>query len=159
MGLFGTKTVQTKTTSVQDCIRIIEGFFRKIGFNPKDQRLPDKDTIGWWVQRGSAVIFILLNDHSGSTTMRIVSPILYLPEENILPLYRRCLEINVSLLNCALGVTEDKVVIVSERPITGLDPGEFEGTLDFLSAVADDLDDKLANEFNARLYRAGAEGI
>jgi hypothetical protein len=25
--------------------------------------------------------------------------------------------------------------------------------------VADDLDDKLANEFNARLYRAGVEGI
>lgn len=159
MGLFGTKKVQVKETTIRDCIKVIEDFFRKIGFNPNNQRLPDRDTIGWWVQRGSAVIFIILNDHDGLTSVRIISPILYLPEENILPFYRRCLEINMGLLNCALGVTQDKVTVVSERPIAGLDPVEFEGTIDFLSAVADDLDDKLANEFNAKLYREGVEGI
>lgn len=159
MGLFGTKTVQMKETTVKDCIRMVEGFFRKIGINPNSQRLPQKDTFGWWIHRGSAVIFIILNDHGGATTVRIVSPILYLPEEFILPFYRRCLEINMELLNCALGVTEDKVVVVSERPLTGLDPVEFESTLDYLSAVADDLDDKLANEFGAKLYREGASGV
>lgn len=157
MGLFGTKKV--KETTIGDCMGMIESFFRKIGTDASSQRLRDKETTGWWAQRGSAAIFIMLNDHDGMTTLRIVSPLLYLPQENILPFYRRCLEINLGLLNCALGVTGDKVVLATERPIEGLDPEELEGTLNFLSAVADDLDNQLADEFGAKLYTEGPSGI
>lgn len=82
---------------------------------------------------------------------RIFSPILYLPSENILPFYLRCLEINRELLTCALCTHEDKVTLVSQRPIEGLDPEELEGTVNYLAAVADDLDNKLADEFGAKL--------
>ena len=46
-----------------------------------------------------------------------------------------------------------------EGPIKGLDPEELEGTLTFLAGVADDLDNKLADEFGARLYTEGPDGI
>jgi hypothetical protein len=152
MGLFGTKQVQAQENTIRDCIKMIEAFFKGIGFNPKEQRLPHQDTLGWWLQRGSALVYIILNQHDDTATVRIVSPILYLPENYILPFYRKCLEMNVELINCAFGVVEDRVVLVSERPIDGLDRQELEGTIRYLSAVADDLDDKLATEFKARLY-------
>jgi hypothetical protein len=159
MGWFGTTNVEVKERTIQDCIKMIENFFRKIGLNPNEQRIPDRGTYGWFVSRGSAVIFILLNKNDGMTTVRIVSPILYLPQERILPFYRRCLEINMGLLNCAFGVTKDKIALVSERPILGLDPEELEGTIAYLSSVADELDDKLGREFKAKLYRDGVNGI
>ena len=152
MGFLGTKKVTER--SVQDCIKIVEDFLNSVGLNPSVQRIDDPETLGWWASRGSALIYILLNDRDSFQSIRILSPILYLPEENILPFYRRCLELNMGLFNCAIGVSEDKVYIVTERPIVGLDPEEFEGTVNFLSATADDLDDKLADEFSARLYSA-----
>lgn len=152
MGLFGTKKVQVKETSIKECVKMVERFFRDIGFNPRDQRLPNRDTLGWYLQRGSALIYILLHQHDKMPTIRIVSPLLYLPESKILPLYRRCLELNNELINCAFGVTDDKIMLVSERPIDGLDPQELEETIRYLSGAADELDNKLSEEFNAPMY-------
>jgi hypothetical protein len=150
MALFGNKKV--KETTVKDCIKMVEAFLQKCGANPKKHRLPDKDTIGWQIARGSAIIYILINNHEGLTTIRVISPILTLPKSNILPFYRKCLEINTGLISCALGAYEDKVAVLSERPIEGLDPEELEGILNHLSAVADDLDNKLADEFGATIF-------
>ena len=159
MGLFGTKKVQDKEAAIQECVKMIEGFLKKIDFNPNKQRLPNRDTLGWWVQRGSAIIYIILNQHDDTPTVRIVSPILYLPENYILPFYRKCLELNVDLINCAFGVVDDKVVLVSERPIDDLDPRELAGTIQYLAAFADHIDDKLAAEFNAQMYVDGGGGL
>ena len=58
----------------------------------------------------SAAVFISLHEVGGASSLRAHSPILYLPTENILPFYRRCLEINRELLNCELCAHEIEVV-------------------------------------------------
>jgi len=141
-----------KERTIADCERMIEGFFKQIGMEPSQHRLPGQGSKGWWIVRGSALIYITLFEHENLTTLRVISPIVFLPENRIVALYRKCLEINMELLNCALAAYQDCVAVVSERPISGLDTIEFTGTLDYLSAVADDLDDKLANEFGAKMY-------
>lgn len=155
MGLFGTKKIEVKEIGIRECVKMIEGFFKKFNINPNQQRVSDRETLGWWLKRGSALVYIILNQAEDMPTVRIVSPILYLPETYILPFYRKCLELNVELVNCAFGVSDDRVVLVSERPIDGLDAHELEGTIKYLSAVADDVDDKLASEFKARMYLEG----
>ena len=152
MGLFGTKKVQIKETSIKECVIMIESFFKRIDFNPRDQRLPDRDTLGWWLQRGSALIYILLHQHDKMPTIRVMSPLLYLPGSRILPLYRRCLELNAELINCAFCVVDDKIMLVSERPIDGLDPQELDETIMYLSAADDEFDNHLSEEFNAPMY-------
>jgi hypothetical protein len=62
---------------------------------------------------------------------------------------------NMSLLQCAFAATEDTIGLVSERPIKGLDEHELENLLLYLSRVADDVDNVLANEFQAKLYLEG----
>jgi hypothetical protein len=155
MSLFNAKKAQSKEVVVQECAKMIEAFLKKNNFNPSKQRLPNKNNLGWWVQRGSAIIYILLNPQGHTPTLRIISPILYLPENHILPFYRKCLELNTELMNCAFGVLNDKVVLVNERPIEGLDLQEFEDNMGYLAIVADDVDDKLSAEFNAQMYLDG----
>ncbi len=155
MGLFGTRKVAAKETTIKDCVKMIDGFFKRNKLNPNNHRLPGSDTLGWWLHRGSAIVYIILHQHGSTPTVRIISPILYLPEDHILPFYRRCLEMNMELVNCAFGAIDDRIALVSERPIAGLDHQELEGTLHYLSAVADDIDDKLADEFKAKMYSSG----
>jgi hypothetical protein len=159
MGLFGAKKVQDKETMIRECVKMIEDFFKKINFNPSKQRLPNRDTLGWWVQRGSAVIYIILKPHDGVPTLRVVSPILYLPENHILPFYRKCLELNMDLVNCAFAVADDKIMLVSERAVDGLDSQELEELIGYLAIMADEVDDKLAREFNAQMYIDGGGGL
>ena len=53
------------------------------------------------------------------------------------------------LANAAFGLIGDRVVVVSERPVAGLDEGEVEQTVRHLAAVADTFDDRLEKDFGA----------
>jgi hypothetical protein len=137
---------------------VIEAFLEQVGIDPKEARLESRENGrgGWQFQRGSASIFIYLEDAGDRQALRIVSPILYLPPANLLPFYRRCLEINDGLRDCALAVQDDVILLVSDRPLDGLTPEEIVQNIDILSMAADNLDDQLAKEFSAKLYSESA---
>ncbi|MCP5098591.1 MAG: YbjN domain-containing protein [Chloroflexi bacterium] len=151
MGIFRSKKPKPESVSVKHYAKMVEAFFKKNKLNPANFRLPDQEN-SWYLQRGSASVFIHLIPYENNPTIRIYSPILYLPEDFIIPFYRRCLELNMELMNCALGAIEDQIAVVSERPLAGLDEHELAGRIHYLSHVADDLDDKLADEFKAKLF-------
>jgi hypothetical protein len=79
------------------------------------------------------------------------NPSALLPSENLLPLYRARLEINMELTSAALGIQQDKVCVISERSITGLNAEEADEIIKRVAHYADQLDDQLAAEFGARL--------
>jgi len=145
-------------TALEAYSSVIEAFLQQVGIDPKEVRLEgmENGTAGWRIRRGSATIFIYLEDSGDSHALRIVSPILYLPPANLLPFYRRCLEINDGLRDCALAVRDDQILLVSDRPLEGLTPEEIMQNIDILSMAADNLDDQLAKEFGARLYNEPA---
>jgi hypothetical protein len=149
MGFFSSN--KGSQTTVKDCIGMVEEFFRKAHLKASNHRVQNADFPLWAVIRGSAVVYISLHENDGRGSLRVYSPVVFLPQENILPFYRRCLEINRGLLNCALCADEDRIGLVSQRPIEGLDPEELESTVGYLAAVADDLDTKLADEFGAKM--------
>ncbi|MEW6349642.1 MAG: YbjN domain-containing protein [Thermodesulfobacteriota bacterium] len=148
LGLLDSKGATQR--SFKDCADMVESFLRKVGLSPENLRVPEQSGTGWMFSRGSAELFVGLRELNERGVVVIMSPVVYLPEQNLLPFYRRCLEINMELVNCALAAAEDKIYLVHERPIEGLDQVEIEGTLDYLSSVADDLDDRLADEFDAK---------
>lgn len=154
MGIFRSKKKKTdQPITLKVCVAMIEEVLKTVGLNPSDQRMPNQKSPGWYVQRGSAVIYIFLIQNEKIPSVRFVSPILFLPEDLIMPFYRRCLEINMELMNCALAATNDQIALVSERPFNNnLDVDQIVYLLHYISAVADDIDDKLAKEFKAAMY-------
>ncbi len=153
MSWFAKKKPQVE--DVTSAARIVGEALGKIGVDPRPERLPGDRGFGWSIRRGSAVVFITVNQENNHAYLRLTSPILYLPSENLLPLYRTLLGINMELTSAALAVHEDKVCIVSERPVEGLDHVEADDLLKRISHYADELDNKLAAEFGARLYTEG----
>ncbi len=140
---------------VKDCVQMVETFLRNVGLDPKAQRFPEPDALVWFAVGGNAKLFIFIENVDGTTTLGVNSPILYLPSQNLLPFYRRCLELNRGLLNCAICVLEDEVILTSTRSAQGLDYSELERTFYHLSGTADMLAKNLAEEFGAKLWMGG----
>lgn len=148
---------KTQVEDVKDAARIVGGVLEKIGVDHRPETLSGDRGYGWSIRRGSAVIFITVNRADQQSYLRLVSPILHLPAENLLPLYRTLLGINMELTSAALAVHEDKICVVSERPVRGLDPEEVDDLIKRISYYADELDNKLAREFGARLFTDGEQ--
>jgi hypothetical protein len=149
---------QDKGISVDDYARMVESLLEELGAEPKDCRLAleSKGVRGWNIQKGSAEIIILIAlDDDNNPTIEVFSPILKLPSQNILPFYRKCLELNRYLIGCATCVNEDKVLVRAELPLGGLDLESIALMILNVAGAADQLDDELADEFGAKLYREG----
>lgn len=130
----------------------VEQIFASIGVDPVKARMKTDTGFGWSFQRGSAVIEVFVSQQDGVGYLQVLAPILHLPINGLLPLYRRLLELNLQLTNAAFGVYLDVVYVFSERPLDGLDGNEANAIINMVAAYADDLDDKLVAEFGGRLY-------
>jgi hypothetical protein len=130
----------------------VEKILETIGITPQQARMPTENGYGWSFQRGSALLEIYITKQGQREYLQVLSPLLHLPAGNLLPLYRRLLELNLSLTNASLGIYLDVVYIFNERPLSGLDAQEVNFIITQIAEYADDLDNQLANEFGGRLY-------
>ncbi|MCA9905734.1 MAG: YbjN domain-containing protein, partial [Anaerolineae bacterium] len=95
---------------------------------------------------------VYITQNAGVGYLQVLAPILHLPLQGLLPLYRRLLEMNLQLTNAAFGVYLDVIYVFNERPLDGLDAVEANQIINTVAQYADDLDDKLLEEFGGRLY-------
>jgi len=155
MGLFNSHKVSLGT--VHDASAMVETYYRHRGLNPDQHRLESSQDVGWWLREGSAEVFVVLQDSNDGTgaVLRISSPLVYIPANNREAFYRRLLDINSNLSSCALATFGDLVLVVSQRPTKGLVQEELDELVWNTAYVADLLDNKLCEEFGARMYSEG----
>lgn len=135
-------------------LRAVEGILAAIGVDASAARMEVESGFGWHFQRGSALIEVYLTPEEQGY-LQVLSPIMHLPQQQLLALYRRLLELNLQLTNAALGVHEDVVYLYHERLLAGLDAAEADAIIRRLAQYADELDDALAQEFGGRMYGRG----
>lgn len=139
-------------TAMQTSAGAVEQILYGIGVDPASARMTMQEGYGWSFRRGSATIEIYITQREGEGYVQVLSPILHLPTSGLLPLYRHLLELNLQLTDASLGVHLDVVYLYSERPVEGMDTDEANGMINLLAAYADELDDRLVDEFGGRLY-------
>ena len=141
-----------QTNSLQQHAGTVEQILASIGVAPERARMNTDNGYGWSFQRGSALIEVYIAEQEDREYLQVLSPLMYLPSGSLLPLYRRLLELNLSLTNASLGVYLDVVYVFNERPLDGLDAHEADFIIKQIAEYADDLDNQLVNEFGGRLY-------
>jgi type III secretion system-like peptide-binding chaperone len=135
---------------------LIEKVIEGLGVDPAKVRAKSTgDEANWTLQRGSAAILVtaVLRKEDGGVYLRVISPIMTLPEASKREgLFRRLLELNgAGLGDAAFGVLNERVVAVSERPAAGLDAAELNHMIRHLAAVADTYDNRLVKDFGGKL--------
>lgn len=142
----------TSDARLQSYAALIQEYLRNNDIDPAQARLNVDTGLGWSYRRGSATIEIYITQDADAGYMRVLSPMLHLPEGRLLPLYRRLLELNLELTNASLGIHQDVVYVFSERPLDGMDHVEASNIITLVAEYADRLDNELVTEFGGRLF-------
>jgi hypothetical protein len=146
MSLFGDR----QEGNLKTCQKMIESVIQELGLDPDRSRLESEEPgrLAWGLRRGSAAVFVFLQGGPESNYLQVVSPVMKIPEQNILPLYRRLLELNASGLHAAaFGVKGEDVVLTIDRTTTDIDRSEVANMIHLIGRYADQYDDELVAEF------------
>lgn len=143
---------KTQGSALAQYAATVEKILASVGVDPAQARLETEQGYAWSFQRGSAIIEVYVSQQAERGYLQVLSPILHIPSSGLLPLYRRLLELNLSLTNASLGIYMDVVYVFNERPLNGLDANEANFIITQIAQYADELDNELVNEFGGRLY-------
>lgn len=141
-----------RPSALEAYAQTVEQILLNIGVDAQAARMSMQEGYGWTFKRGSATIEIYVTQQDSEGFFQTLSPILHVPASNLLPLYRRLLEMNLQLTSVAFGIYLDAVYVFSERPLDGMDADEANTIINRVAEVADEWDDKLVAEFGGRLY-------
>ena len=131
--------------------KLVEGVIKGLGLVPDECTIEAAEgAAAWQVARGSAYVMVALNPgrEGAPARLRLVSPIVRTKYEVAPAMLMRLLELNgTELPGIAFGMIGDKIVLLTERSVTGLDKAEVEELLHVIGVYADKYDDELVNQF------------
>lgn len=154
MGLFGTQHASKGT--IEEVSAMVHRYLQERGMKPPLQELSAQEGCGWWLQQGSAKIYIFVQDSQSGGVIRITSPLVFVPEKNLEGFFRKILTLNADLSGCALALHDNIVLVKAQRHTAGLDQEELDELVWTVAYVADLLDNQLAAEFGAKIYSAAS---
>lgn len=149
MSLFGKRTADHRAAAA------VEAALRALGVDPTESALPargDGDA-AWSIGKGSVEVYVLLSGDANARSLRVFAPILTVPSDNVLALYRRLLELNgEGLSGCSFGLRGNKVVLGIERDAQDLERGVVRDLILFVAHYADHFDDELVRRFGGNRH-------
>jgi Putative bacterial sensory transduction regulator len=102
----------------------------------------------WKFQYGSVEVFVQLTGESDDDFLTVWSSVLHLPVKDELGLTRKLLEMNCSeTFESHFGIMNEQVVVISQRTVADLSPGEISRAITLVATVADNNDEALKEAF------------
>jgi hypothetical protein len=154
MALFSNK----HESNFKSCQKMIETVIDELGIPVDESRIgataePGGEHSGWVVMKGSAEVYVFLYKGENDNYIHVYSPVLSIPERNLLQLFRKLLDLNgVGQMGVAFGLKGDNVVLSVYRSTTDLDRSEVREMIINVGEHADYYDDVLVTEFGGRRY-------
>ncbi len=104
----------------------------------------------WKFQYGSVEVFVQLTGESDEDLLTVWSSVLNLPAKDEPGLMRKLLEMNWSeTLETSFAIVNNQVVVLSQRTVAELSPGEISRAITLVATIADNNDEALKQEFGA----------
>mgnify|MGYP000055664643 CR=1 FL=1 len=150
--MFWKQPKSQKTSPLQKHAAVVEQNLASIGIDPSRARMNSDSGYGWSIQISSALIEIYLAEQEERVYLQVLSPLIHIPPSSIGPLFRRLLELNLSIPNASFGIYLDVIYIFNERPLDSLDTDMMKFNITHIATYANNLDHQLVNEFGGRIY-------
>lgn len=128
--------------------KMISDLLASHGLDPEKCRQRPKTL--WSAYRGSALIYTELFKINDVDYIEISSPIMKMPSKNLLPFYRRLLELNHKMVAVKFFLINDWLYLSENRELKGLDLDELKAMEDRVSSFADQHDELLIEEFKSQ---------
>lgn len=150
-GLFGQAHIDT----LEEAAKLIESILDSLGTNPEDAKMDieGQNVMGWLIQNGKSYLFIyVFMTDDKQLLLKMVSPVVFMPEKNLLAFYRKLLEENLALHDSALGIERNIVMVQSLRRADLMSLEEAKNLVAYLYKTSQDTAAVLAEEFGAKFY-------
>ena len=139
-------------TKKEEVTQMIHQYVEAVGLTREQTFNEEKNSWHWRIGSARIQVYIeTINFSSGSSPdyLRVFSPLLQAPQNNLLQFYRHLLELNDSKLGVKLTVmpNSDWVYATYERDLKGMDYNELSTCIADLEWWADKLDDELKEQF------------
>ena len=110
----------------------------------------NKDGHLWKFKYGSVEVFVRLTGESEEDLLTVWSSVLSLPVKDESSLMRKLLEMNWSeTFESCFGIVDNQVVVLFQRTVAELSPGEISRAITVVATIADDNDESLQEQFGA----------
>jgi len=140
------KTKSTEeTVDLNEYAKIVEECIEELGPDPKQCRAPVP--YSWSLYKGSANVRISFFKIEDEDYIEFIAPIMLLPPANIMPLYRRLLELNHTTVGVKFSTFQDTIYLEITRQLRGMDKDETMSNITGIGNFSDEMDDKLREEF------------
>ncbi|GBF82902.1 YbjN domain-containing protein [Aphanothece sacrum] len=136
--------IQTNSTH-QEVIETVIGSLQQ-----NDTAMVQHDEQGyvWKFHYGSVETFVQLTGETDEDLLTVWAPVLQLPAKDQLGLMRKLLEMNWGeTFETCFGIMQDKVVVLTQRTVADLSPGEISRAITLVATIADDNDEILKETF------------
>ncbi len=121
---------------------VIETVIGSLEDNDSAMVLHNKDGYLWKFQYGSVEVFVQLTGESDDDLLTVWSPVLSLPAKDELGLMSKLLEMNWSdTLETRFAKVKNQIIVVSQRTVADLSPGEISRAITLVATIADDNDE------------------
>lgn len=102
----------------------------------------------WKFQYGTLEVFVQLTGETDEDLLTVWSVVLTLPAKNEPGLMRKLLEMNWSgTFETCFGIVNNQVVVLAQRTVAELSPGEISRAITLVANIADNNDEALKEEF------------
>jgi hypothetical protein len=134
-------------------IQPIADALNRLGIDPAANLLPNSNGQGWGVPTDKSVLFLNLGEIDGQPSLRMTCPILFMPSQDLLPFYRKLLDLNSEMADIAFAMDRDTVCVVNQQALDGLNSLAIESLIRRMQKSVNVLADMLIQEFhNARFW-------
>lgn len=146
------EATQDRATQKKAVTEMIHEYAKSVGLDLNQTYNAEKGSWSWRIGSASIQVYIenvsFSNGHSRDY-LRIFSPLMHIPTNDLLSFYRHLLELNDSSLGVKLTIMPGSSLIFAtyERDIRGMDYQELSTCISDLEWWADKLDDELKNQF------------
>jgi len=123
---------------------IIETVIAGMQQNDSAMVMQKEDGYLWKFQYGSVEVFVQLTGETDDDLLTVWSTVLQLPAKNEPELMRYLLEMNWSgTFETCFGIFDNHIVVLAQRTVAELSPGEISRAITLVATIADDNDELL----------------
>lgn len=148
-----TQTPETVAETIQNLIpqsyqSVIETVIGSMAQNESAMVHENKEGYLWKFQYGSVEVFVQLTGATDEDLLTVWAGVLTFPVRDEAGLTRKLLTMNWSeTLETRFAIMNDAVVVVLQRAVADLSPGEISRAITLVATIADDNDDILQETF------------
>lgn len=150
--LFKTFFSADKIDTIDEASKLIQDLLSSLGTSHEESKMEmeSKDMLGWMITIGNVYVYIyVFRADDKKIYLKIVSPVVFLPEKNILPFYRSLLEANIYLNGFSVGVEKNLALILRVKRVEEVGIEEAKKLVEQTAKISLDMSEKLIDDFKA----------